>query len=805
VVEPGRDGAVDFMTTAQGVLTDLRTWIGLDSWAILRRDDNDLIVMLTNDETFGLFDGLTLPWADSYLQQVVEWGRPEAVPDAAENLQLTRAAENALAPVGSTVMVPLRSPDGKILGALTGLNVQPVADLDRHLPAVRRQAALLGALLGHELWTQQEHRRDHVPVAEYTDLLTGLANRRAWDDALRSEDARAARYAGSVAVLVLDLDGLRRVNQGSAGHVGGDEVLITTAAVLAGRMRSVDFVARIGGDEFGVLMPETTAAEAGTVLGDLRKALTAAGIAAAFGIGQRRSNTGLQAAWRAADVEMYADKLQSAGRLVPRQAAEQPTGPGGEPVRPGPAEHRGPYFGPERRRPRGRAGRPAAGAEAAGKKIPEPRGEAPEPLTPEQAAADVAAAGAALAGPPPGEALTEPLGRRLTSVDALLQLARDQLGMEVACLGVFEGTTGQHRVRNLVASTPVPLVVGQIQPVDDTYCKAIADGRMNVVVPDTSRDPLARSLAMTSQLSIGSHVGVPLRRRDGRLYGTLCTWSEHPDEALRERDAEVLRAIGTVVMDLVDIEDRTERDRHKMLIRMDRLMANGGPGVVFQAVHALDGLTTVGVEALSRFPAGSGRPDEWFTSATRAGVGLELELAAVRNALTILPALRGFLGINVSPRTLVSPSFGRLVTALPLKSIVIEITEHEAVDDYDALNEVLRPWRERGMRVAVDDAGAGFASMRHVLTLVPDFIKLDISLVRGIDTDPAKRALAGALAAFAQKIGSSVIAEGIETAPELSCLRSLKVEFGQGYHLSLPGPLADEMRKDGEVLPAPLG
>lgn len=86
---------------------------------------------------------------------------------------------------------------------------------------------------------------------------------------------------------------------------------------------------------------------------------------------------------------------------------------------------------------------------------------------------------------------------------------------------------------------------------------------------------------------------------------------------------------------------------------------------------------------------------------------------------------------------------------------------------------------------------------------MPDFIKLDISLVRNIDDDPAKRALAGALAAFAQKIGSSVIAEGIETAAELNCLRGLKVEYGQGYHLSLPGPLADEMRKDGEVLPEP--
>ncbi len=789
MVESGRDGGVDFVSAAQGVLADLRTWIGLESWAILRRDDDEVVVMLTNDEVFGMYNGLTLPWADSYACQVVEWGRPEAVPDAGENYLLARSAAQTLVPVGAALMVTLHSPEGKVLGALTGLAAHPQPDLELQLPAVRRQAALLGALLGYELTAQREDRRDQTPDAEFTDPLTGLANRRAWDEALRAEDARASRYAGSAAVLVLDIDGLRKVNAGT-GHTSGDDVLITTAAVLSGRMRSVDFVARIGGDEFGVLMPETTADQANTVLGDLRKALTAAGVTASFGVGQRRSNTGLPAAWRAADVEMYADKLQAASRRIPRQ----PTVPveGDPAARPAPADQRDkePYTGPERRRSPGRReadeSSPIPGQ-------PRPEARIPAETMPErQADAEVVQTLA-----------VEAVGRRLTSVDALLQLAKDQLGMDVAYLGMFEGRTGQQRVRNLVSSIDVPLNVGQLQPVDDTYCKALTEGRLGAVVPDTTKDPVTRSLPVTRELNIGSHVGVSLHRRDGRLYGTLCTWSTAADEALRERDAEVLRAIGAVVMDLVDIEDRTERDRHKMLDRMDRLMANGGPGVVFQAVHALDGLTTVGVEALSRFPAGSGRPDEWFTSATRAGVGLELELAAVRNALTILPALRGFLGINVSPRTLVSPSFGRLVTSLPLKSIVIEITEHEAVDDYDALNDVLRPWRERGMRIAVDDAGAGFASMRHVLTLVPDFIKLDISLVRGIDDDPAKRALAGALAAFAQKIGSSVIAEGIETAAELNCLRGLKVEYGQGYHLSLPGPLADEMRKDGVTLPEP--
>ena len=120
---------------------------------------------------------------------------------------------------------------------------------------------------------------------------------------------------------------------------------------------------------------------------------------------------------------------------------------------------------------------------------------------------------------------------------------------------------------------------------------------------------------------------------------------------------------------------------------------------------------------------------------------------------------------------------------------MLELTEHAGIADYNELAEALAPLRESGVRLSVDDAGAGFASLRHILNLRPDIIKLDIGLIRGIDADPARRALASALVGFAAEIGAVIVAEGIETPDELATLCALRVTYGQGYHLARPGGL----------------
>jgi GAF domain-containing protein len=148
-----------------------------------------------------------------------------------------------------------------------------------------------------------------------------------------------------------------------------------------------------------------------------------------------------------------------------------------------------------------------------------------------------------------------------------------------------------------------------------------------------------------------------------------------------------------------------------------------------------------------------------------------------------------FIAINLSPETLASDAMVETLRQFPLDRLVIELTEHEPVMDYAAVHGTLGPLRERGLRLAVDDAGAGFASLRHILRLAPDIIKLDRSLTAGIHLDQKRRALAAALISFAEETEASLIAEGIETQVQLDVLRSLGVPCGQGYYLGRPGRL----------------
>ena len=147
-----------------------------------------------------------------------------------------------------------------------------------------------------------------------------------------------------------------------------------------------------------------------------------------------------------------------------------------------------------------------------------------------------------------------------------------------------------------------------------------------------------------------------------------------------------------------------------------------------------------------------------------------------------------YLSVNCSPRAAMSPEIAALING-DASRMVVEITEHEAIEDYEVLATALEGLREHGVRVAIDDAGAGFASLRHTLLLRPDIVKVDTSLTRDIDSDRAKRALTSALVSFGEEMGIAIVAEGIETRRELDELVALGVPFGQGFYLAKPAPL----------------
>jgi EAL domain-containing protein (putative c-di-GMP-specific phosphodiesterase class I) len=237
-------------------------------------------------------------------------------------------------------------------------------------------------------------------------------------------------------------------------------------------------------------------------------------------------------------------------------------------------------------------------------------------------------------------------------------------------------------------------------------------------------------------------------------------------------------------------EDRREKEQ-----RVRGLLAEGEAlSMAYQPIVDLKSGAIVGVEALARFSLPPQRtPDRWFAEAGEIGLGTELQLLAVSRALPALDQLPDevYVSVNVDPTTASSMVLAEIVERWPPERIVIELTEHAPANDYPSLREALDAFRRSGVRIAVDDAGAGFASLRHILELAPDIIKLDISIVRDIDTEASQRALASALVGFVHEMGTELIAEGVETSGEALALDALGIRLMQGYYLARPGPISE--------------
>ncbi len=376
-------------------------------------------------------------------------------------------------------------------------------------------------------------------------------------------------------------------------------------------------------------------------------------------------------------------------------------------------------------------------------------------------------------------------------IGKVLESARTHLEMDVAFVGefrdgqeVFRAIAGDGRSFGLNDETAVPL--------PSTYCQALVDGRIGNVVPDAAADPVAAGLEVTTTARIGSYVGVPLHLPDGRLYGTLCGVGHGADPSLGPRDARLMKFLATIVEVELGREDEDSSRRQALLAEVRPLLSGHGLKVVFQPIVELASGATVGFEALSRFSLAPARPpDAWFATATEVGLGLELEMTAVEMALRSLGQLptNCYLSLNVSAETACSDALGAALAGVDRARVVLEITEHAAVANYQGLNTALAPLRSQGVRLAVDDAGAGVASLHHILELAPEVIKLDISLTRGINDSPPRAALATALLSFGAATGAAILAEGIETPAEFNTLLRLGVAYGQGYLLGRPGSL----------------
>lgn len=369
----------------------------------------------------------------------------------------------------------------------------------------------------------------------------------------------------------------------------------------------------------------------------------------------------------------------------------------------------------------------------------------------------------------------------------LLQTAKKSLQLSVAFLSRLDGTT-QH-LEVVESSIPFVFKDGITQPQENTFCQAILDGKLPAVIPDVKKFPEAMKLPTAKIPRIRSYVSTPVVLSDGSLYGTFCAFGLTSDKELGKRDKALMDVLASAAAVIIEPEVRSQERRSEISDRLEPLIAAGGPVVVLQPIVDLATCQRVGAEALSRFPADWGMaPDVCFAEAHSIGVGHQLELLALEAAAVHLDRVGGYVAMNVSPATLLTPEFSELMGRLPLERVLLELSEHDQVEDYAALSTTLAPFRASGLRLAIDDVGAGFSSLRHIVVTSPDVIKIDRSIVAGLDTDPVLTKLVQSLVEFGHGCDVRVVAEGIETAAEAAALRALGVDYGQGWHYGRPGP-----------------
>lgn len=379
-----------------------------------------------------------------------------------------------------------------------------------------------------------------------------------------------------------------------------------------------------------------------------------------------------------------------------------------------------------------------------------------------------------------------------------LNAIRTHLEMEVAFISEFVDDRRYFRYVDSADQEAI-IRVGQSDPLEQSYCQRIVDGRLPELMVDACLNAEALTLPATRELPVGAHLSVPIRLKSGRIFGTFCCFSSQADHSLTSRDLAMMRVLSEMLADQIEADMQDQQIQSEIQARIALAIAPAHMRSVYQPIWDLSRNQLVGFEALTRFSCDPQRsPDQWFGEAASAGQGTAMEMRAIECALQALDQMPEgvYIAVNASPHTVVSADLSQVLSGLPLERVVLEVTEHEEVDAalYAEIAHITRPLRQAGLRVAVDDAGAGYACFKHILHLSPDIIKLDVSITRDIDSDFSRQALAAALVRFSESTHGRLVAEGVETEREIETLRGLGVGLAQGYALGKPMPLEQALQ-----------
>lgn len=335
---------------------------------------------------------------------------------------------------------------------------------------------------------------------------------------------------------------------------------------------------------------------------------------------------------------------------------------------------------------------------------------------------------------------------------------------DVALLDVrMPGGGGRRAAREIRRRSPSTRIVALSATTDpSTVVSMVRAGAVSYVGKDQPADEVLRAIH---------------RSAAGRASMSIDRLGEVAEQLAEHQTRDGVRATERAVISTERIEEAIRGDVIETM---------------FQPIVDLADGTIRGLEALSRFMTRPRRsPETWFAEAARCGLLVRLELAAARTALGSLSRIPAgvYLSVNTSAETMCAPELAKLLRTIPTGRVVLELTELTPITDHGEVARSVATLRSLGARLALDDVGKGFSGLGNVVELSPDLVKLDRTLVSGIDADLAKKALIDRLAAFAEEVGIEVVAEGIETEAELETLRALGVRNGQGFLLGRPGPI----------------
>jgi diguanylate cyclase (GGDEF)-like protein len=304
----------DFAAASRGVLEFLRTHVPLGLWMVTRTDGQRWIVLQAADQRYGIKPGDVLPYAESLCAQRLACSAPDIAPDVDQVEAYRDAPARRRAPIRAYISLPLVLENGTAFGTLCALDPAPQQpELTRHHELLALLARQLATVLHFDLAREDAWREATLArAAAETDALTGCLNRRGWEQHCAREEQRCRDLGSALAVLVIDLDDLKRIND-TQGHAAGDALIRRAAELMGANAGPGRVFARTGGDEFALLLPNHTLAEATRVHDSLRAALEGSGIEASIGLAERKPYRDLQDAWQRADQGMYADKTARKG------------------------------------------------------------------------------------------------------------------------------------------------------------------------------------------------------------------------------------------------------------------------------------------------------------------------------------------------------------------------------------------------------------------------------------------------------------------------------------------------------------